>query len=62
MKDEIATCILFFMAVIFVVVCFVVAEQRDDLKAEAVKRGCAEWIVDEHGNTTWQWKTINQKN
>lgn len=32
------------------------ASQRDDLKAEAVKRGFAEWVVDEKGDTTWKWK------
>lgn len=36
---------------------FMVAKkQRDDLKAEAVKHGAAEWVVDVNGNTTFKWK------
>jgi hypothetical protein len=31
--------------------------QRDELKAEAVKRGAAEWVVDPtNGATTFMWK------
>lgn len=36
----------------------VVAKQRDQLKIEAIKHGAAEWIVDEAGQTTFQWKAI----
>lgn len=36
---------------------FAVADQRDTLKAEAVKRGVAEWVVNpDNGSTTFQWK------
>jgi hypothetical protein len=35
---------------------FMVAKQRDDLKAEAVKHGAAEWVADYNGNTTFKWK------
>ena len=35
----------------------VAAKQRDQLKIEAIKHGAAEWVVDEAGNTTFQWKT-----
>lgn len=35
----------------------IVAKQRDQLKLEAIKHGAAEWIVDDAGNTTFQWKT-----
>ena len=35
---------------------FLVANQRDDLKQQAVERGCAEWVVNPSGSTTWQWK------
>jgi hypothetical protein len=38
------------------VLAFLVAQQRDELKSEAVKRGVAEWIVDTEGKTTWKWK------
>lgn len=33
--------------------------QRDTMKAEAVKCGAAEWIVNpDNGETTFQWKDI----
>lgn len=35
---------------------YLVATQRDDLKAEAVKRGFAEWVSGYNGNTTFKWK------
>jgi hypothetical protein len=41
---------------------FLVADQRDTLKEEAVQHGYAEWVVDTKGETTWQWKKTNQKN
>jgi hypothetical protein len=42
---------------IFTLVCaFIVAEQRDDLKQEAVKRGFAEWIVIGQNKTEFKWK------
>lgn len=33
-----------------------VAQDRDELKAEAVKRGYAEWIVIGEDNTEFKWK------
>ena len=47
-----------FMMLILAVFCtFLVAEQRDQLKAEAVKRGFAEWyIVDGTRETEFKWK------
>jgi hypothetical protein len=45
------------LAVIIITVCaFMVAEQRDQLKAEAVKRGFAEWIVIGQNQTEFKWK------
>jgi hypothetical protein len=45
------------VAVIFLIAgTFVVSNQRDELKAEAVKRGFAEWVSDYNGNTTFKWK------
>lgn len=35
---------------------FKVADQRDSLKEEAVKRGFAEWIVISNNNTEFKWK------
>ena len=44
------------VAVIFLIAgTFVVSNQRDELKAEAVKRGFAEWVSDYNGNTTFKW-------
>lgn len=42
--------------VILLVIALMVAQQRDELKAEAVKRGFATWVSDENGNTTFTWK------
>lgn len=45
------------LALILSVCCtFAVAEQRDELKAEAVKRGYAEWIIIGENNTEFKWK------
>jgi hypothetical protein len=35
---------------------YIIANHRDDLKAEAVKRGFAEWVSDYNGNTAFKWK------
>jgi len=34
----------------------IVADQRDELKAEAVKRGFAEWIVTGQNQTEFKWR------
>ena len=45
------------IALISVLICAVVGvQQRDELKAEAVKRGYAEWIVISEDNTEFKWK------
>lgn len=45
------------LAFIFAVVCaFMVAEQRDTLKQEAVEHGFAEWIVIGQDQTEFKWK------
>ena len=45
------------IAFILIVYCaFAVTEQRDELKAEAVKRGYAEWIVIGENKTEFKWK------
>ena len=49
--------LLMTLAVIFLIIAaFMVAKQRDDLKAEAVKHGAAEWVADVNGCTTFKWK------
>lgn len=43
--------------IIFLVVsAFVAAEQRDDLKQEAVDRGFAEWVIKGQNKTEFKWK------
>ena len=42
--------------IILLIASFMASSQRDDLKAEAVKRGFAEWVPDYSGNTTFKWK------
>lgn len=45
------------LALILSVCCaFALAEQRDELKEEAVKRGFAEWIVIGEDSTEFKWK------
>lgn len=45
------------LALILSVCCiFAVAEQRDALKQEAVKRGFAEWVPICENNTEFRWK------
>ena len=48
--------ILFLFALIIAVL---VKQDRDELKAEAVKRGYAEWIVIGENNTEFKWKENN---
>jgi len=43
--------------VLLVAACFGLAQQRENLKAEAVKHGAAEWLVNpDTGDTTFTWK------
>lgn len=45
------------LAFILMLICAVlVTQDRDELKAEAVKRGYAEWIVISEDNTEFKWK------
>lgn len=45
------------LAFILMLICAVlVTQDRDELKAEAVKRGYAEWIVIGEDNTEFKWK------
>jgi hypothetical protein len=43
-------------AIILAVGLSIVADQRDELKAEAVKRGFAEWIVVGQDKIEFKWK------
>jgi len=47
---------LLFIVIIVTIAAFLVAEQRDALKVEAVKHGAAEWVSDVNGRTTFKWK------
>ena len=47
---------LLFIIIILTIAEFLIAEQRDDLKIEAVKHGAAEWVSDVNGRTTFKWK------
>jgi len=51
---------LFIIIAILVTTIFIVADQKDSLKVEAVERGYAEWVVDSSGNSEWKWKEANQ--
>jgi hypothetical protein len=56
MSNPVGQCIMTLSAILLFISAFMAATQRDELKAEAVKRGFAEWVVDEKGGTTWKWK------
>jgi hypothetical protein len=44
------------MLITAIVGLFIVADQRDALKQEAVDRGYAEWIVTKQNYTEFKWK------
>jgi hypothetical protein len=44
--------------ILLFIAAFMVAKQRDDLKAEAVKHGAAEWVADANGHTIFKWKEV----
>tara|TARA_R110000868_G_scaffold54509_4_gene170263 strand:- start:21461 stop:21655 length:195 start_codon:yes stop_codon:yes gene_type:complete len=50
----------FFMLILMTIAAFSAAEQRDELKVQAVKRGFAEWVCDVNGQTTFKWKNQPQ--
>jgi len=56
MSNPAGQCIMTLSAILLFIAALMAATQRDELKAEAVKRGFAEWVVDEKGGTTWKWK------
>lgn len=50
------------VAIILILVAslLLMVEQRDSMRAEAVKRGVAEWVINpDNGETKFQWKAIN---
>jgi hypothetical protein len=58
MSEETYSLLGLLAAIILVVGLFIVivADQRDELKAEAVKRGFAEWIVTGQNQTEFKWR------
>lgn len=56
MKENTAEWLMVLAVIALLIAAFIVADQRDDLKAEAVKRGAAEWVVGARGHTTFKWK------
>ena len=51
------------VAIILILVAglFLMVEQRESFKAEAIKRGAAEWVVNPlNGETTFKWKELKQ--
>lgn len=51
---------LFVIIAILVTTIFIVLNEKDSLKVEAVEHGYAEWVVDSSGNSEWKWKEANQ--
>lgn len=56
MSESIAKWIMVASVILIYVANYGVSRERDELKAEAVKRGFAEWVVNDKGNTTFKWK------
>lgn len=56
MSEEEISAIMCVCFILLLAATFMVAEQRDELKQQAVERGCAEWVVKSSGETTWRWK------
>ena len=56
MSEKAISAIMCVCFILLLVAAFMVAEQRDELKKQAVERGFAEWVSDSTGTTTWQWK------
>jgi hypothetical protein len=56
MSDKTSELLSVIATIVLVVACLLLAQQRDDLKLEAVKRGFAEWIISDNGGTTFQSK------
>jgi len=56
MNKNTAELLMTLAVILLVIAAFMVAKQRDDLKAEAVKHGAAEWVADHNGHTTFKWK------
>jgi hypothetical protein len=44
------------VAIILLVFCFVIANERDTLQQEAVDKGFAEWIIKNENSVEFKWK------
>ncbi len=47
---------LFTATIMAIIGVFILIEKLDMLRAEAVQKGFAEWVVDANGETEWRWK------
>jgi hypothetical protein len=56
MRETAHGLVLLVCITLFWIALYTAAQQRDSLKAEAVKRGFAQWVVDDSGTKTFQWK------
>ena len=45
----------------FIVAAVIGSCQMRDFQAKAVDRGHAEWVVDNRGETEWQWKELTKE-
>jgi hypothetical protein len=60
MKENNAQWIGLVMLILILICAFLLADQRDELKEEAVKRGYAEWIVIRRDNVQFKWKEAKE--
>ena len=56
MKEPFNSLIMIFAAIFYLGTIWCLEHQYNKIIEQAVERGCAEWIVNNDGNTTWQWK------
>ena len=56
MKSKYVDWLAILIVCVSLIATLVACDQRNELKAQAVKRGYAEWVVGENGDTTFRWK------
>jgi hypothetical protein len=56
MSDKTLELLSFICFVLLLIAALMVAQQRDELKQQAVDRGFAEWIVLGQNETEFKWK------
>lgn len=56
MKEPFNSLLMIFAAIFYLATIWCLEYKYNKIKEQAVERGCAEWVVNPSGSTTWQWK------